>query len=88
MNPMEDFMGQCVAKSKRSQVRCKKGATPGKNVCHMHGGKSPGPKTEKGRENSRKAVLKEGKYTAKVLEQHKQTMVLIRQCKEFIRSID
>ena len=80
-------MSQCKALSKRSKERCKKGATPGKDVCHMHGGKSNGPKTEIGRGNSRKAVLKEGKYTKKVLEQHREAMVLIRQCKDFLRSI-
>lgn len=33
-------MAQCTAKSKRSGERCKRGATPGRNVCHIHGGKS------------------------------------------------
>ncbi len=31
---------QCKAKSKRSQERCKRHATPGMEVCNMHGGKS------------------------------------------------
>jgi hypothetical protein len=31
---------RCVAKSKRSQQRCNKAAVPGRNVCHLHGGKS------------------------------------------------
>lgn len=32
---------QCTAKSKRSGERCKRHASPGMNVCYMHGGKSP-----------------------------------------------
>lgn len=33
-------MAQCTAKSKQSGERCKKDAIPGRNVCHIHGGKS------------------------------------------------
>jgi hypothetical protein len=32
---------QCRAKSKRSQQRCRRHATPGAAVCRMHGGKTP-----------------------------------------------
>lgn len=32
---------QCKAKSKQSGERCKRHATPGKEVCRMHGGKTP-----------------------------------------------
>ena len=35
------FVVKCQAKSKRSGQQCKKDAVPGRNVCHMHGGKSP-----------------------------------------------
>lgn len=35
-------MTQCQAKSKRSGEQCKKDAIPGKRVCHIHGGKTPG----------------------------------------------
>jgi hypothetical protein len=31
---------QCRAKSKRSQERCKRWATPGREVCRMHGGRT------------------------------------------------
>lgn len=33
-------MAQCKAKSKRTGQRCKRGATPGMEVCYIHGGKS------------------------------------------------
>lgn len=31
---------QCLAKSKRSGEQCRRQATPGRKVCHIHGGKS------------------------------------------------
>ena len=34
-------MPQCTAKSKRSQERCKRYATRGKDKCRMHGGATP-----------------------------------------------
>lgn len=34
-------MPQCTAKSKRSGVRCKRAAMHDRNVCYMHGGKTP-----------------------------------------------
>jgi len=34
-------MAQCTAKSKRTGERCKNAAVPGRNVCHIHGGKTP-----------------------------------------------
>lgn len=33
-------MPQCTAKSKRSQERCRRPACVGRNVCHIHGGKT------------------------------------------------
>src|SRR5215813_8022692 len=32
---------QCSAHSKRSHEQCKRPATPGRHVCHIHGGKTP-----------------------------------------------
>jgi len=34
---------RCSAKSKRSQEQCKRWATPGRRVCHYHGGATPRP---------------------------------------------
>lgn len=46
-------MAQCTAKSKQSGDRCKRHASPGHNVCHIHGGKTPSgmalPQTKHGR---------------------------------------
>lgn len=46
-------MPQCKAKSKQSGERCKRPATPGRDVCYIHGGKTPVglglPQTKHGR---------------------------------------
>lgn len=46
---------RCTAKSKQSGEQCKRHAVPGRNVCAMHGGKSPG--------GLGSATLKSGKYS-------------------------
>lgn len=53
----------------------------------MHGGRSTGPKTKVGKERARKAVLKQGKYTKATQAQNKELQDLIRQSKDFLRSI-
>ena len=42
-NPNLTFDGRprCTAKSKQSQERCKRAATPGTNVCANHGSRAP-----------------------------------------------
>lgn len=51
-------MAQCAAKAKGTGERCKRSALPGKRVCALHGGKSPGaPKGSKYR-------LQTGKHEA------------------------
>lgn len=46
-------MAQCTAQSKQSGERCKRHASHGHNVCHIHGGKTPSgmalPQTTHGR---------------------------------------
>lgn len=39
---MDGVIMRCKAKSKRSGEQCKRYATPGHTVCHMHGSKTPG----------------------------------------------
>lgn len=38
---INNLMAQCTAKSKRSGERCKQPAMHGRDVCYMHGGKTP-----------------------------------------------
>ncbi len=80
-------MSQCTAKSKRSKKQCLKWAVRGKNTCHMHGGKSSGPKTSKGRERSRQSALRHGLFTKEALTQQKEVMTLIRRSKNLLRQI-
>lgn len=40
MREGEPAMSQCTAQSKRSGGQCKRAATPGYGVCHMHGSRS------------------------------------------------
>jgi hypothetical protein len=40
ITPLDLMVMQCRAKSKRSQERCKRWATPGREVCRMHGGRT------------------------------------------------
>lgn len=77
---------QCSAKSKRSQKQCLKWAVRGRSTCHMHGGTSKGPKTKRGKELSRLAILKHGGYTKKNLKIHKETMTLIRNAKNLLKN--
>lgn len=80
-------MSQCTGKSKRSGKRCLKWAIRGKKVCLAHGAKSRGPITKIGREKSRAAVFKHGRYTREAFEQNRRCRALIRQSKELLHSL-
>jgi len=54
---------QCNAKSKRTKQQCKAPASKGKTTCRFHGGKSTGPKTEKGRQRCAEAKTIHGRET-------------------------
>lgn len=43
--------------------------------CHMHGGKSTGPRTQEGRERSRKANWKTGHYSAEAKAQRQEARI-------------
>lgn len=81
-------MSQCTAKSKRSQQQCQKWAVRGRNTCHMHGGKSRGPRTKKGKARSSQAALRHGGYTKEALKLHREAMDLIRKSKGFLQSFN
>lgn len=71
-------MKQCTAKSKRSRKRCQNWAMHGKNTCRFHGGKSSGPKTEKGFRNIKLANIKHGLYSSVGRAELKQIKELLR----------
>jgi hypothetical protein len=60
----------------------------GRNTCHMHGGRSKGAITLKGKEQSRLAAFRHGKYTQEALSCHKETMTLIRRSKNLLQSLE
>ena len=73
---------RCSARSKRTKLRCGAPAMRGKKVCATHGGKSTGPKTEQGKENSAKANLKNGKYTKQAQTEHSEASAQLSQLED------
>ena len=69
---------KCQATAKHSGQRCKNIAMKGKRVCYLHGGKSTGPKTERGKLYSKYARLRHGDYSARVKENRRKLMALSR----------
>lgn len=68
------IMAQCTATSKRSKERCKNWAIRQKNTCRMHGGIAKGPRTRRGRERARLAVLKHGGFSQKSMREYRELM--------------
>lgn len=62
----------CEAKSKRSGERCRNFASKGKLVCRIHGGKSTGAKTKKGKHRQMMASWKHGLRSIEPREEAKQ----------------
>lgn len=54
----------------------------------MHGGTSRGPKTKAGRNRARQAAFRHGGHTKVAKARHREVMTLIRQSKDFLRSLD
>jgi hypothetical protein len=52
--------------------------------CRMHGGLSTGPRTPEGKERSRKASWKHGRYTAEAIKRRREARELIRAIRELI----
>jgi hypothetical protein len=51
----------------------------------MHGGTARGPKTQNGKDHSRRAALKHGGHTKEARARHREVMALIRQSKDLLR---
>ena len=78
-------MARCLAKSKRSQEQCKNWAIKQKTMCRFHGGKSTGPRTHEGKEKSRQSHLKHGRYTKEAIQNHREVLEYIKDCKNLLR---
>lgn len=66
---------RCQATSKRTKLQCGRPALRGKSVCDFHGGKSTGPKTEEGKERSRRPHIKSCEYTQESRLRHNRAML-------------
>lgn len=75
---------RCQATSKWSKNQCMKPALRGKSVCGHHGGKSTGPKTAEGKERSRQAHIRSGKYTKQAMLQSSDTSLKLAQLEDMM----
>lgn len=65
-------MNACNAKT-RSGNPCKRAGNPKNGRCHLHGGKSTGPRTEEGRARIAAAQFKHGRRSKKAIAERKAT---------------
>lgn len=77
-----DSLKVCEAKSKQSGRRCGNYAVKGKRVCHIHGGKSMGAKTVRGRQAQKLSNWKHGYRSSGRREQEQNLKVMIKECKD------
>jgi hypothetical protein len=71
-------MPKCQARAKSTGKKCKNVAVKGKRVCYLHGGKSTGAKTDRGKLLSKYARLRHGDYSAQVKENRMKLNALNR----------
>lgn len=83
-NPPGDFLAapRCGAKSRLGHP-CRQPAMKN-GRCRLHGGKSTGPKTAKGKERSRRANLKHGYYTIESIQQRREFHQKLREFRKFL----
>ncbi len=88
-NPPCDLrsMPKCRAKAKSTGKRCGNLAVKGKRVCHLHGGRSTGPRTPEGLERSRKANWKHGYYSAEMVAQRQFVRFLLHESQKLVEEI-
>jgi hypothetical protein len=55
--------------------------------CRLHGGKSTGPRTEKGRKRMKEANTKHGLYSAEMIQARRHARDLIRETREINRGV-
>lgn len=82
-----DTLPICQAHSKQAGRRCKNFATKGKAVCHIHGGKSTGAITPKGKIQQKMASWKHGGRSKEMREESLHIREMIKHCKRFIAGI-
>lgn len=79
-----DTLPICSANSKQSGQRCKNFAVKGKSVCHIHGGKSKGAKSSKGRMLQKMASWKDGSRSSEAQKENFHIHEMIKRSKRII----
>lgn len=81
-------MKQCGAKARTNGHKsCRKKAMAN-GRCRFHGGMSTGPRTEKGKERARAAVLKHGFYTPAAVQERRVFRENFREFQEQLNSLN
>ena len=78
---------QCCAKSKRSGVRCRRASVADKAVCHIHGGKSTGPRTDPGRQAQIDGVTVHGRETRAKRERRADKLRELKELESLAKSV-
>ena len=69
---------RCQAMSKRSKQQCGAPAMRGKRVCRIHGGKSTGPVTKRGRERCAVAKTVHGRETRAIRDKRSKKLAELK----------
>ncbi len=86
-NPPGDFTKapRCGART-RKESACRQPAMKN-GRCRLHGGKSTGPKTKEGLENSRTANLHHGHYSQESKQRRAYYRAVLREAKEMLEAL-
>lgn len=83
-----DTLPVCKAKSKQTGKRCGNYAVRKRNVCQIHGGKTPrhncGPKTAEGKIRQKRGSWKHGLRSKERICETQKITKLIKTCKSLI----
>lgn len=79
-----DTLSICKAKSKQSGIRCKNFVVKGKEVCHIHGGKSTGAKTTKGKIRQKMASWEHGERSLEARNENRCIKKAIKEAQEML----
>ena len=82
-NPMN--APRCGAKTRKGTA-CRAPAMAN-GRCRMHGGKSTGPRTPEGRERSRRARFKHGRYSAENIARWREVRKLMAQSEDILELV-
>lgn len=83
-----DTLSICQAQSKQAKRRCRNFAVSGRNVCHIHGGKTPknnqGAKTKEGQRKQKMASWKHGMWSKEAIAERRVFRIMINEYKEVL----